>query len=379
MSQNATDVVFFDARDTLGEVDRPGHLIPYRPSTAQLLEAVSTQLKLRIGVITNLPADVTAAMGHQMVRDAVLDEKAGGERLTIGDFIKDDDIITNHEASAALGRAVQKPEPEMFRYAAERLGVPVERCLFVGENLLEIMGAKAAGMRSMLKPCPPGCEFAPALVAKLGQTATDSGRQFEAFFEHEHLLGERIFAAGEAIAAALAKLTDGKAPRLEASRWTSPPVVTLPDKLRRAMSYFMHLIDHFADPVHLRAEEAMVEVAIACGMDWHKTRWLVDQHEQARAYWRALDVAWGRIRTGDADDRFYALIDFQRCTQAFVELFQAHAVRENNQLYPEAGSFFDDTDDAMVLNLVSHFGPSDITPYVAMVERMEALLVGGGD
>ena len=62
MSENATDVVFFDARDTLGEVDRPGHLIPYRPSTAQLLEAVSTQLKLRIGVITNLPADVTAAM-----------------------------------------------------------------------------------------------------------------------------------------------------------------------------------------------------------------------------------------------------------------------------------------------------------------------------
>jgi len=34
---NPVEVVFFDARDTLGEVDRPGHLVPYRPSTEKLL------------------------------------------------------------------------------------------------------------------------------------------------------------------------------------------------------------------------------------------------------------------------------------------------------------------------------------------------------
>ena len=64
----------------------------------------------------------------------------------------------------------------------------------------------------------------------------------------------------------------------------------------------------------------------------------------------------------------------ERGVQAFVFLFKAHAVREDDQLYPEAGSHFDDTDDAMVLNLISHFGPSDITPFVGMVGRMEALL-----
>ena len=33
VNTDSIKVVFFDARDTLGEVDRPGHLVPYRPST----------------------------------------------------------------------------------------------------------------------------------------------------------------------------------------------------------------------------------------------------------------------------------------------------------------------------------------------------------
>jgi len=48
----APSVVFFDVRDTLGEVDRPDHLLPYRPSTRKLLEAVET-LGARLGAITN--------------------------------------------------------------------------------------------------------------------------------------------------------------------------------------------------------------------------------------------------------------------------------------------------------------------------------------
>ena len=101
---------------------------------------------------------------------------------------------------------------------------------------------------------------------------------------------------------------------------------------------------------------------------------MFSQHEQARAYWNCLDIAWRRIQADDADDRFYAVIDFQRSVEAFVYLFKAHAVRENNEMYPEAGKHFDDSDDALVLNLISHFGPADITPFVGMVERMEKLL-----
>ena len=38
-----------------------------------------------------------------------------------------------------------------------------------------------------------------------------------------------------------------------------------------------------------------------------------------------------------------------------------------------------DGDGALVLNLISHFGPADITPFVGMVERMESRLgLAGG-
>ena len=67
-------------------------------------------------------------------------------------------------------------------------------------------------------------------------------------------------------------------------------------------------------------------------------------------------------------------MDFQRTVDAFVYLFIAHAVREDNQVYPEAGSFFNDSDDALVLNIIQHTGAPDITPYIGMVERMEKLL-----
>ncbi len=174
----------------------------------------------------------------------------------------------------------------------------------------------------------------------------------------------------------------GAAPRLDQGRWISPASVELPPELMQAIAYFVHLVDHFADQVHLRAEESMIEVAIACGLDHAKAQWVFNQHEQSRAYWNVLDVAWRRIKTGDADDQFYALIDFQRTVEAFVYLFKAHAVRENDQMYPEAGALFNDSDDALVLNLISHFGPADITPFVGMVERMEArlgLTVGGAN
>ncbi len=369
MTPAALKAILFDARDTLGEVDRPGHLVPYRPSTEKLLTAAKNVLKLAIGVITNLPDNVSAEQGRAMITGAVLSEDGpAGKPLTIGDFISADAIVTNKDGHG------EKPDPSIYLYAADRLGVPPAQCLFVGENLVENLGARAAGMQTMLKPCPPGREFSPAVPPHGIPSPTDSGRAFEAFFEHEHLLGERIFACGEKIAEALGALTEGKAPPLDQGRWVSPPPIAIPPNLRTALGFFVHLIDHFADQVHLRAEESMAEVAIARGMDPHRAQWMFDQHAQARAYWQGLDVAWRRIQFGDDDDRFFAVEDFRHGVAGFIELFKAHAVRENNQLYPEAGSYFGDTDDTMVLNLISHFGPPDITPFVGMVEAMEAAL-----
>lgn len=201
--------------------------------------------------------------------------------------------------------------------------------------------------------------------------------QFVALLEHEHLLGDRIFACGAAIAAKLSKLTAGKAPPLDKGKWISPPKIDMLNdhqELRRAMAFYVHLIDHFADQVHLKAEEAMISVAVACGMDPKDGEWVINQHNQARAYWNCLNVAWHRVADGDDDDRWYALVDFQKCLEGFVFLFEAHAIRENFQFYEKAEQYIKDSNDALVLNIIQHSGPSDISPYVSMVGQMEALL-----
>lgn len=136
----------------------------------------------------------------------------------------------------------------------------------------------------------------------------------------------------------------------------------------------MYLVDNFADQVHLQAEEAIIPLAVARGMDPAHGRWVLDQHDQARAYWRAMGVAWRRIQAGDPDDARYAIGDFWRCTEAFVLLFRRHAVRENDELYPEMGRYFTDIDDTLIMGILRQIGQEDVTPYVAIVDAMEEAL-----
>ncbi len=351
------EVIFFDIRDTLGEVDSPGHLVPYRPSTEKLLSAMRDSLGLRIGLITNLPEGVD---GRKMIDDAVLSQNGGGD-VRIGQFIDENALITNHEAG------VDKPDPKIFRFAAEKMGVAPERCMFVGENLIEVLGARAAGMHAELKPCPPGREFLPAPLTSMRGTPTDSGRAFEAFFEHEHLLGDRIFACGEVIVTRLKELGS------EAD--------DIPDDLYTAMGILIYLTNNFADQAHLKAEEAVVPLAIARGMDPDHAQWVFDHHDQGRAYFASMDIAWRRIQNSRrADDPRlrvdlrWAIDAFSRNTEGFVALFIHHAERENDELYPEMGSVLDEADDTLVINMISHIGPPDFTPYVSLVSSMEEAL-----
>lgn len=351
-SDASVQVVFFDVRDTLGEVDRPGHLVPYRPSTEKLLSSMRDELGLRIGLITNLPDDVDADAGRRMVQEAVLSEN-NGTRVTIGDFIDPDGIVINHDAG------VSKPNPEIYRFAARQMGVEPAQCMFCGENLIEVLAAKAAGMQGELKPCPPGREFLPAEIKGMKGTATDSGRAFEAFFEHEHLLGDRIFDCMTDIAQKLKALGEGD---------------EIPRNVYGAMGMLIYLTNNFADQAHLQAEEAVVPLAIARGMDPDSVTWFWQQHEQGRAYFRALDIAWKRIQAGDPRDMPFAIDAFWRSCEGFVLLFEEHAVRENDDLYPTMGRYFNDTDDTLVINLISHIGPADFTPYVGLVAAMEEAL-----
>jgi len=136
------DFIFFDIGGTLGELaPATGDLVPF-PSSAGLLTAVKAAIGVRVGVITTL-GRLSNAEGKALLEHAGL---AG--------FLDPHGFVSEHDAGGTA-----KPAPAIYRFAAEAVGVPVGRCLFVGENLVEVLGAKAAGMQAVLKPCPPGREL----------------------------------------------------------------------------------------------------------------------------------------------------------------------------------------------------------------------------
>ena len=139
----AVQFVFFDIGGTLGDRDAAGKLVPF-PSTRNLLTKVTDPAWIgrRIGVITNL-GDLTNAQGRQLLADAGL-----------LDFLDPNGFVSERDVD---GKA--KPNAEIYRHAAAAVGVPIADCLFVGENLIEVIGALAAGMTALLKPCPPGREL----------------------------------------------------------------------------------------------------------------------------------------------------------------------------------------------------------------------------
>jgi len=135
----AIEFVFFDIGGTLGERDlATGKLIPFA-SSANLLAAVRDVIGVRIGVITTL-GTLSNARGRALLDQAGL---AG--------FLDPQGFVSEHDANE-----IAKPNPEIYRTAAQQVRVPIEQCLYVGENLMEVMGAITAGMQAVLKPCPPG-------------------------------------------------------------------------------------------------------------------------------------------------------------------------------------------------------------------------------
>jgi hemerythrin-like domain-containing protein len=115
---------------------------------------------------------------------------------------------------------------------------------------------------------------------------------------------------------------------------------------------------------------------VARGLDPDEVNWVFLHHEQGRAAFRAMDIAWRRIQAADEDptDLPWAIDAFCTNTESFVRLFIHHAERENDELYPRMGEHFSDMDDTMVLNLLHQIGPRDFTPYIGLVVAMEEQL-----
>jgi len=128
------DCVFCDIGGTLGNYDPVANKLVVFPSTVPLLE-VMRSLGLRLGVITTLGA-LTNTQGRELLDAAGL--------LTYFDAAA---FISEHDVNGAT-----KPAAVIYQYAAQRVNVPIDRCLFIGENLVEVIGATAAGMQSILKP-----------------------------------------------------------------------------------------------------------------------------------------------------------------------------------------------------------------------------------
>jgi FMN phosphatase YigB (HAD superfamily) len=135
------DVVFFDIGGTLGERHLTTGLFKSFPSSAGLLKAMREVVGLRIGVITTLGPGLTNTEGLALLQGAGLAQ-----------FLDPQGFVSDHDAGVA------KPHVAIYQVAAQRVGVPIGRCLYVGENLSEVLGALVAGMKAVLKPSPPGRE-----------------------------------------------------------------------------------------------------------------------------------------------------------------------------------------------------------------------------
>ena len=94
---------------------------------AEALERLSER-KLELGVVSNWDSELPAIL----------------ERLGIGGYFRE--VATSAEAGSS------KPAPQVFWLALERLGVPAERAVHIGDDPADETGAQAAGMRFIPAP-----------------------------------------------------------------------------------------------------------------------------------------------------------------------------------------------------------------------------------
>jgi FMN phosphatase YigB (HAD superfamily) len=131
MERRQLKAVFFDIGAVLGDITG-GRLIPFE-WTGQLLLVMRSVLNLRLGIISNLPPNVTQIHLKQLL--------IGAKLLQVFD---PHGLITSVDAKAA------KPDPQIFLYAAKQMGLTTSECLYLGAEPEDIEGASVAGMATIL-------------------------------------------------------------------------------------------------------------------------------------------------------------------------------------------------------------------------------------
>jgi hemerythrin-like domain-containing protein/FMN phosphatase YigB (HAD superfamily) len=313
-------VVFFDIRNTLGVVDRKGHLVKFQPSTDYLLRMVKDVIGATIGVITNVPPGVDA---KKMLEDA-----------GILPFIDPKGIISTQDADV-IAAAAQKPQAKIYEVAAARMGVPISDCLYVGENLVEQIGAWAAGMAMGHKAFPPGGDFMRERIPLGAVTDQASGRLAELLLEEEHYVGKRIVMAA-------VKLKEQLSAGEKLESLVSP------------MTRLVWLTKSFIDPFHHRKEEeVLIPFGLMHGLRPDEVAWVAQEHEQGRAYFRAMDAVVIRVQSGNLK----AAGELVPLLGAFADLYREHGKREDDELFKRIGDLLTDADDTLVVGLMQRIGP----------------------
>ncbi|HEY0348126.1 MAG TPA: HAD family hydrolase [Pyrinomonadaceae bacterium] len=113
---NQLDFVFFDIGGTLGDGNAAGKFVAF-PSTAGLLQSMR-ELALRVGIITTLGPQLSNAEALDML-----------EQSGLSQFLDPQGFVPDHDAGVA------KPNPEIYRLAAQRAGVEISRCLVCRRKL----------------------------------------------------------------------------------------------------------------------------------------------------------------------------------------------------------------------------------------------------
>ena len=139
MTDKVQPVIFFDLRDTLLRRDRDGWGLA--PGAAALLEGPPG---VRRGVLCNLSSGRTRRDVQRLLEAAGLYESFASELIVV---------------ATDLGIAL--PDRRAFAVAAALAESPIDRCLFVSADLRLLLGAAAAGMRTLQVPPAAGAAGPP--------------------------------------------------------------------------------------------------------------------------------------------------------------------------------------------------------------------------
>jgi HAD superfamily hydrolase (TIGR01509 family) len=114
--------------DLFMEIIRTGQL-PLRPGVARLVdEALAAGILLAV-----------CSTSNERAVTLLVERMLGSARLNRFAAILAGDIVSN-----------KKPSPEIYRLAADRLGVPPGECVVVEDSRNGLLAAKAAGMRCLI-------------------------------------------------------------------------------------------------------------------------------------------------------------------------------------------------------------------------------------